>query len=257
MSDRRRITAPADTYFPQVKAQKVSSPTTRDGTPAAFYLSSNIALNANGSAYLEVDNYIIQSQIFGPRPIKGSYMDRGSVSVECKFLTLIRQNNADSKSMSGFEHRMASFVETCLVLSVVLEKYPKSTIDVFINVLAANGDGVDNTMIQRLTAWIVNCTSTAVVDAGIEVKDIVTGGQTLVTQDGKLRMDEEGSGLQALVAIMPMRNDEIVGLWIDGPSSGSPDFSQAIDSSISMAKTVRNNINSYLLQQANEEEKES
>lgn len=250
MSDRRRITAPGNTYFPRVGAENKTSTKPRDSnnTPASFYLTSNIVLNANGSSYLEVDKFIIQAQVFGPRPIKGSYMDRGCVSVECKFLSLIRQNGSDSKSMSGLEHRIASFVETCLVLSILLDKYPKSTIDVFINVLAADDDGIDESKIQRLTAWIVNCTSVAIVDSGIEVKDIVTCGQTLVGDEGTLKVDLQGRGLQALVAIMPMRNDEIVGLWMDGSSKGTTDYSLAMASSIEMAKTVRSNINSYLLQ---------
>ena len=99
MSDRRRLLGPSGMIINIPKQQQnLSSP-----PPPHFhfhysiiFLKHSIIDNANGSAYLEINNTIIEVSIFGPRPIRGSFIDRASVSVDCKFLPHIIQPMAVS-----------------------------------------------------------------------------------------------------------------------------------------------------------------
>lgn len=249
-----------------------------------FFLKTGIIANANGLAYLEVGNTILEVQVYGPRPIRGSFVERASFLVECKFLPHIFQphevalNGTDLSSnsntcgsnwrqgLTNIEQRILTYLETALLPSIVLEKYPKSTIDVFVSVLAledVRGEPDEHkTLLLNLIGWAVNCSSLALVDSGIEVKDIVTSGNVQYTPaSGQSECDAiEGqeNTLDALVSFMNMKNDEIVGLWLEGYQQQVSEEAvlHMIDGCDSMAKRVRANINAFLVKQVQESEAE-
>lgn len=275
MSDRRRLLGPSNTIIPSVGISsnadsiEVEKNDTRSKDQIRkFFLKTSTIENANGSAYLEVGNTIIQASIFGPRPIHGSFVNRASLSVECKFLPYISQpgdsifntqdtfnNNSNGfgkTELTNVEQKISSYIETCLLPSIILEKYPKSTIDIFINIISIDETANSNSLLLNLINWIVNCSSLALVDAGIELKDIVTSGQVRLI-DGEIIMDPISSdlGVDALISFMNLRNDEIVGIWLEG---GDDLNDEAIETIIkgcnAMSKKIRSNINSYLLKNA-------
>ncbi|KAK6456542.1 exosome exoribonuclease [Scheffersomyces xylosifermentans] len=292
MSDRRRLIGPLNTIIPNIGISSnateadvfkgPSSATRNEDGLRQFFLKTGIIENANGSAYLEVGGNIIQVSVFGPRPIRGSFVDRASFSVECKFLPYISQpneqlynnttvnagstantgpTNANANGRTGLtniEQKISSYIETALLPSIVLEKYPKSTIDIFVTILSTESSNSGSTKVDAallgISNWVLNCSSVALVDSGIELKDVVTSGVATLKND-KLLLDPEviSSGednentLTCVVSFMNLRNDEIVGFWMEGDQSKFEEsqVEQLIDGCNNMSRQVRANINSY------------
>ncbi|KAG7663442.1 MTR3 [[Candida] subhashii] len=279
MSDRRRILGPSNVIVPNIPPLPTTvSPASPSKKPSSaippFFLKHGLIKNANGSAYLECNNTIIQVSIFGPRPIRGSFIDRASISVETKFqphilpqpqgeLFNISPNQVKWTGMTHIEQRISNYIETCVLSCLILEKYPKSAIDVNISVISIDEEDVlkrgGNQGLLWLIGWISCCVSLAFVDSGIEMKDLITSGQVKLCGGNKVVIggngeeeeeEEDGEGIDALVSFMNLKNDEIVGVWLE--SNDQKDISvdqtnKAIEECKNMSRTIRANLNSYLL----------
>lgn len=280
ITDRRRLLGPLNAKVPRLG---LSSGESDPDTPILaaraakeirkFFIKTGLINNANGSSYLEVDDTIIEVAVFGPRPIRGSFVDRASFSVECKFLPYIEQpynqifnsnegdnsnkNNNGRSGLTNVEQKISTYVETALLSSIILEKYPKSTIDIFINIISFNSS---KNSLLNLINWVINSSSVALVDAGIEVKDMVTSGQVNLNENTKeVTFDPEtscsqGEYTECIASFMNMKNNEIVAIWIEGQQSEVDEekLTKLIDGCNDMSKQIRLNINSYLLDSVSE-----
>ncbi|AOW30999.1 exosome non-catalytic core subunit [Candida albicans SC5314] len=288
MSDRRRLLGPSGMIIPNIPKQQQKSiitttTTTSTSTIPSFFLKHSIIDNANGSAYLEINNTIIEVSIFGPRPIRGSFIDRASVSVDCKFLPHIIQpmgsifndtttsgggggisssNRGYRTGMNNIEHKLSSYLETCVLSSLILEKYPKSTIDIQVSIISIDKEIGGGHSLLWLLQWITCCCSLALVDSGIEMKDIISSGQVRLTKSGKIiiggNSDKTSTedGIDGLVSFMNLKNDEIVGIWFEGEGDDNNNEDSLLNESNmekliiecnKMSKIIRANLNSYLI----------
>lgn len=266
-NDRRRILGPNDARIPLVGSLKPSSGdmevelTKGPDDIKKMFLKTGFISNANGSSYLEVEDTIIQVSVFGPRPIKGSFIDQASFSVDCKFLPHIPQlneqlfNESDTTTnrngrtgLTSTEQRVSSYIETALLPSILLSKYPKSTIDIHITI-------IENKLpLLNLINWIINGSSLALVDSGIELRDVVTSGHVRLDKTTKeISVDPSepalaSDSIDCLTSFMNLKNDEIVGLWVEGCDDfNEPVLEQVIDKCNEMSRKIRGNINSYLV----------
>lgn len=198
-----------------------------------FFIQAGNIDNANGSCYMEVGNgqILLECSVYGPRPINNLFVGRGSFSVETKFLPNVHQPGnpevTERLELSGVEQKLLLFVETSLLPLILLEKYPKLTIDVFVLVIGCD----EGTPMWRLAAWMVNCALVAIVDAEIEVRDIVTLGY----------LD------MSAASFMTLADDGIVGMWLDG---NSENVEKVLEVCQQKAKDIRANINLALLSQS-------
>lgn len=290
MSDRRRLLGPSGMIIPNIPHQSPQPQPQPDTTTStsipSFFLKHSIIDNANGSAYLEINNTIIEVSIFGPRPIRGSFIDRASVSIDCKFLPHIippmtnifnndsnnnNNNNTISRGyrtgMNNIEHKLSSYLETCVLSSLILEKYPKSTIDIQVSIISidknvGNGGNGGNGLLLWLLQWITCCCSIALIDSGIEMKDIISSGQVRITKQGEILIGGSSSsnsinaeeGIDGLVSFMNLKNDEIVGIWLEGDNNDNENsllnesnMEKLIIECNKMSKIIRANLNSYLI----------
>lgn len=290
MSDRRRLLGPSGMIIPNIPKQQQKSiitttTTTSTSTIPSFFLKHSIIDNANGSAYLEINNTIIEVSIFGPRPIRGSFIDRASVSVDCKFLPHIIQpmgsifndtttsgvgggggisssNRGYRTGMNNIEHKLSSYLETCVLSSLILEKYPKSTIDIQISIISIDKEIGGGHLLLWLLQWITCCCSLALVDSGIEMKDIISSGQVRLTKLGEIIIGGNSDktltedGIDGLVSFMNLKNDEIVGIWFEGEGDDNNNENSLLNESNmekliiecnKMSKIIRANLNSYLI----------
>ena len=290
MSDRRRLLGPSGMIIPNIPKQQQKSiitttTTTSTSTIPSFFLKHSIIDNANGSAYLEINNTIIEVSIFGPRPIRGSFIDRASVSVDCKFLPHIIQpmgsifndtttsgvgggggisssNRGYRTGMNNIEHKLSSYLETCVLSSLILEKYPKSTIDIQVSIISIDKEIGGGHLLLWLLQWITCCCSLALVDSGIEMKDIISSGQVRLTKLGKIIIGGNSDktltedGIDGLVSFIKMKNDEIVGIWFEGEGDDNNNEDSLLNESNmekliiecnKMSKIIRANLNSYLI----------
>lgn len=287
MSDRRRLLGPSGMIIPNIPKQQQKPTTTNTSTSIipSFFLKHSIIDNANGSAYLEINNTIIEVSIFGPRPIRGSFIDRASVSVDCKFLPHIIQpmgsifndtttsgvgggggisssNRGYRTGMNNIEHKLSSYLETCVLSSLILEKYPKSTIDIQVSIISIDKEIGGGHLLLWLLQWITCCCSLALVDSGIEMKDIISSGQVRLTKLGEIIIGGNNDktltedGIDGLVSFMNLKNDEIVGIWFEGEGDDNNNEDSLLNESNmekliiecnKMSKIIRANLNSYLI----------
>ncbi|KAK9481402.1 3' exoribonuclease family, domain 1-domain-containing protein [Lipomyces japonicus] len=185
--------------------------------------------NNNGSCYLEHDEHKVLVTVTGPKPIKGSFNPSGKLIVDVKFLPF----SSDSGSVqhgggggggggggsTGVEKTLSDYVFASIVPSVRLERYPKSGITLSILVISGPPGKDSLAVIKQVAAAAVTASSLALVDAGVEVWDVVTA--SVVNLDDDEDDDDESqeqdrnetTGL-AVVSYMGSRN-EISGFWID------------------------------------------
>ncbi|KAK9243689.1 3' exoribonuclease family, domain 1-domain-containing protein [Lipomyces tetrasporus] len=255
LSDRRRILVPPlSRRLTYVDERPISpSPASKKAlskldSAHKIYLRASLLPDATGSAYIEHQQSKILALVNGPRSQKGSFSPTAKLVVDVKFLPFssdahvlgIQQGGGYTTSL---ERTLADFIYASLVPSIRLGQYPKSGISVSIVVIS--GPPVWNGLVKQIGASCVTAASVAVVDAGIEVFDIVTAcavkfrmgaeEQTEIDLDerafdqncadygNKMNIGESAGASQpqsigrGVVSYMASR-DEISGFWIDDES---------------------------------------
>ena len=196
-------------------------------------IEAGVLERADGSAYIEWGNNKIIAAVYGPREVYPKHLQDPS-----KAVLRARYNMAafsvDERKKPGPDRRS---IELSLVISnalssvVFLEQFPRTSIDVFIEVLQADA----GTRIAGLTA-----ASVALADAGIPMKDLIAGcaaGKVENTVVLDLNKEEDNYGQADLpVAIIP-RTKEIVLLQMDGDMT-TEEFNNALDMAMNAAMKV-------------------
>ncbi|KAI9261088.1 ribosomal protein S5 domain 2-type protein [Sporodiniella umbellata] len=170
-----------------------------------IFLKPGLVTQANGSAYIEVGKTKVTCAVYGPRQVKKStqFSQNGIINCDFKFSPFSRTKRR-SAIRDPEEKEFSQILIQALSPAVRLELLPKSTIDIYINVLESDGSS------SCLAAAIV-ASSVALADAGIEMLDQVTACSSVFTQD-KILMDgtekEESQKEGSLVlSYMPSINE--------------------------------------------------
>ncbi|WCJ38117.1 Exosome complex component RRP41-like [Euphorbia peplus] len=119
---------------------------------------------AAGSAYAEFGNTKVIVSVFGPRESKKAmmYSDVGRLNCNVSYTTFstpVRGQGPDHKEFS-------SMLLKALEGAIILESFPKTTVDVFALVLESGGSDLP---------VVISCASLALADAGIMMYDLVAG----------------------------------------------------------------------------------
>lgn len=123
--------------------------------------------NADGSAYIEFGKNKILAGVFGPRDVHPKHMaDQDSGILRCRyhmspFSVTERKNPAPSRR----EIEISKVIKEALQPAVILKDFPRTVVDVFIEILQADGG-------SRCAA--LDAASVALVDAGIPMRDMVS-----------------------------------------------------------------------------------
>ena len=157
-----------------------SSPSAVLSTPALDFrqlvLKRSVVVEASGSCSLELGNTKVVCSIQGPRASLGrlsSYSTSNNFSdsharVECEVKYspwYSAANLTDNASLQKKERQLSQQILNAVDASILTEKYPKTLISINVCILQACGG--------ELSACIM-AASLALLDAGIEIKDIVT-----------------------------------------------------------------------------------
>ncbi|MDT7889125.1 MAG: exosome complex exonuclease Rrp41 [Desulfurococcales archaeon] len=124
--------------------------------------------NANGSALVEYGSTKVLAAVYGPRdPGTRSIALPNRAVIRCRyhmapFSTHERKNPAPSRR----EIELSKVIREALEPAVITEAFPRTAIDIFIEVLNADG----GTRTAGITA-----ASLALADAGIPMRDLVAG----------------------------------------------------------------------------------
>lgn len=130
-------------------------------------LKVGILKNADGSAYIEFGKNKILAGVFGPRDVHPKHMaDADKGILRCRyhmspFSVTERKNPAPSRR----EIEISKVIKEALQPAVILKDFPRTVVDVFIEVLQADGG-------SRCAA--LDAASVALADAGIPMRDIVS-----------------------------------------------------------------------------------
>ena len=196
-------------------------------------IEAGVLERADGSAYLEFGGNKILVAVYGPREFHIRRLQKPDQAVvRCRYN--MAPFSVDDRKRPGPDRRsveISKITSEALTPAVFLEKYPRSTIDVFIEVLEAEG----GTRCAGITA-----ASVAMADAGIPMRDMVVAcaagkADDNVVLDLSEVEDKEGQA-DLPVAIMP-RTGEITLIQMDGNLS-SEEFEKALDLAIEGCKQI-------------------
>jgi len=175
-------------------------------------IKAGVLKNAEGSAYIEFGDNKILVGVFGPRDVHPKHLSNTDTGIlRCRyhmspFSVTERKNPAPSRR----EIEISKVIKEALLPAVILEKFPRTVVDVYIEVLQADG----GTRCAALSA-----ASVALADAGIPMRDLVSAcaaGKVADTIVLDVNNEEDQAG-QADLPVGYMPNlDKITLLQLDG-----------------------------------------
>jgi exosome complex component RRP41 len=196
-------------------------------------IEAGVLERADGSAYLEIGGNKILAAVYGPRELHVRRIMRPDMAViRCRYN--MAPFSVGDRKRPGPDRRsieISKITADALRPAIFLEKFPRSTIDVFIEVLEAEG----GTRCAGITA-----ASVALADAGVPMRDLVVScaagkANGKVVLDLSEEEDKEGEA-DLPVAIMP-RSGEITLLQMDGHLTPE-EFEKALDLAIEGCKDI-------------------
>jgi exosome complex component RRP41 len=189
--------------------------------------------SADGSAYIEQGKCKILAAVYGPRESHPKHLalpDRAIL--QCRYhMAPFSVEERKSPAPSRREVELSKVIRESLEPAVFLEYYPRASIDLFIEVLQADG----GTRCAGITVAAL-----ALADAGIPMKDLVVACAA-GKAEGKLVLDlsdaEDKLGeADVPVAFMPTL-DAVTLLQMDG-SLSVEEFEQAVNLAITGCKQI-------------------
>ncbi|NWG10684.1 exosome complex exonuclease Rrp41 [Candidatus Bathyarchaeota archaeon] len=183
-----------------------------------------ILSNADGSAYIEQGKNKILAAAFGPREMHPKHLalpDR--MVIRCRYhMAPFSVQERKSPSPSRREIELSKVIKESLEPTAFMEYYPRTGVDIFIEVLQADG----STRCASITA-----ASVAMADAGIPMRDLVAACSAGKVDDTIIldlmdTEDKQGSA-DVPVALMPNQN-AITLLQMDGTLT-SEEFENAVN----------------------------
>jgi exosome complex component RRP41 len=192
-----------------------------------------ILKNADGSAYIEFGKNKIMAAVYGPKEVhpKHSALPDRSV-LRCRyhmspFSTEERKNPAPSRR----EIEISKVMREALEPALILQDYPRTAIDVFVEVLQSDGG-------SRCAG--ISAAAVALADAGVNMRDLVAAcAAGKVAEQVVLDVDdtEDKEGQADLpIAIMPNLN-QVTLLQLDGQLNDD-EFKKAFNWAIEGARKV-------------------
>ena len=189
--------------------------------------------NADGSAYIEQGRNKILAAVYGPKEVHPRHLslpDRALL--RCRYhMAPFSVEERKSPAPSRREIELSKVIREALEPAIFLERYPRTAIDVFIEILQADG----GTRCAGITV-----ASLALADAGIPMRDLVVACAAGKV-DGTIVLDlndiEDKLGEADLpVAVMPSLN-AVTLLQMDGLLT-LEEFEQAINLAIDGCKRI-------------------
>lgn len=267
-NDRRRLNGPAGgTTAPVFAATNLPalSRTRSAREHRRIFLRTGVVPSAAGSAYYELQpdkdrkvaslgqhtsSLKLSVTVHGPRPLprNAAFSSNLLLTTHVKFApfaTQVRRGYVRDWS----ERDLGVHLENALRGVIIGERWPKAAVDVVVTILEGD-DGASTTSDKSLRgegmmtvlAGAITASSAALVEAGIDCVDLVSGGVAGISKSGeaKILVDPVSSeqDLSALCCVAYMQSrDEVSELWMRGDAGDRLD--SLIDQAIISAKLER------------------
>ncbi len=196
-------------------------------------IETDVLNRADGSAMIEWGGNKIMVAVYGPREAYPKHtQDINKAIVKARYN--MAAFSVDERKRPGPDRRsveISKVISEALAASIMVERFPRSQIDVFIEVLQADA----GTRIAGITA-----ASVAVAAAGIPMRDFVVGC-TAGKVEGRIVLDlskeEDNFGQADLpMAVLP-GSDRVVLMQMDGDLSVD-EFNQATEMILRATKRI-------------------
>jgi len=182
-----------------------------------------ILKRADGSAYVELGENKVLAAVYGPREMHPRHLQQSDTAVlRCRYN--MAPFSVEERKRPGPDRRsveISKVTREAIEPVVFLELYPKSVIDVFIEILQANAG-------TRTTG--ITAASVALADAGVPMRDLISAvavGKVDDTIVLDLNKEEDNWGTSDMpIALMP-RKKLITLLQMDGHFTDE-EFKQAL-----------------------------
>ena len=189
--------------------------------------------NADGSAYIEQGKNKILAAVYGPKEVHPKHLalpDR--TRLRCRYhMAPFSVQERKSPAPSRREKELSKVIREAFEPAVFTEYYPRTSIDIYIEVLQADG----GTRCAGITA-----VSLALADAGIPLRDLVSACAAGKV-DGRLVLDlndvEDKEGEADLPLSYMSSLNAITLLQMDGMLT-SEEFEQAINLAVEGCKQI-------------------
>ncbi|OKY78465.1 MAG: Ribonuclease PH [Candidatus Methanohalarchaeum thermophilum] len=190
-------------------------------------IEANVLNRADGSCYIELGDNKIYAAVYGPREVHPRHLQEPDRAIVRYKYSMAPFSVSDRKRPGpGRRSKEISKVsEEALESAIFLEKYPKSVIDVFVEIV----ESAAGTRTTSLTAASVAC-----ADAGIPMRDLIAScASGKIDEEIVLDLNEPEDNhgdADVPVAMMP-RTEDITLLQMDGDLTA-----EEIDEAIDLAK---------------------
>jgi len=196
-------------------------------------LEVGVVPNADGSAYVEHGKNKIVAGVYGPREVHPKHLALQDRTVlKCRYhMAPFSVQERKSPAPSRREVELSKVIRESLEPAIFMEYYPRTMIDVFIEVLQADG----GTRCASITAAAL-----ALADAGIPMRDLVVACAAGKADDTMVLdlMDEEDKLGKADVPVAMMPNlNAVTLLQMDGKLTHD-EFEQAVNMAIEGCKSI-------------------
>jgi len=183
-----------------------------------------VVRNADGSALIEWGKNKIIAAVYGPKEMHPKHLELADRAfLKCRYhMAPFSVDERKNPAPSRREIEISKVIREALQPALFLEDYPRTAIQVYVEVLQSDG----GSRVAGITA-----SALALADAGINMRDLVVGC-AVGKVDGKIVMDlndiedKEGSG-DMPYAFMPNLN-QVTLLQLDGLFTHE-EFKQALD----------------------------
>jgi len=196
-------------------------------------IESGVLPNADGSAYIEMGKNKILVGVFGPKEMHPKHLAKPHMAVlRCRYhMAPFSTDPRRSPAPSRRDNEISMVIRYALESAIFLERYPRSSIEVYAEVLEADGG---------TRCACINAASVALVDAGIPMRDLVVSCAA-GKFDGRIVLDlgdyEDKKGeADVPLAYMP-KLDRVTLLQMDGVLSAE-ELEQCIDLSLEGCKQI-------------------
>jgi exosome complex component RRP41 len=196
-------------------------------------LQVGVISNADGSAYIEHGKNKILAGVYGPREVHPKHLalpDR--TVVKCRYhMAPFSVQERKSPAPSRREIELSKVIRESLEPSIFIEYYPRTMIDIFIEVLQADG----GTRCASITAAAL-----ALADSGIPMRDLIVACAAGKVED-KIVLDlmdteDKMGSADVPVALMPNLN-AVTLLQMDGTLS-TDEFESAVNLALEGCKQI-------------------
>jgi len=196
-------------------------------------IEAGVLKRADGSAYVEFGKNKVLAAVYGPRECHPRHMQNPAKAIiQCKYNMIAFSVN--DRKRPGPDRRsveISKIISEAFEYVVFTENFPRTSIDVYIEVLQANA----GTRCAGLTA-----ASVALADAGIPMKDLVPAVAVGKVNDQvvlDLQKEEDNFGQADLPIAMIPRTGEVLLLQMDGHMTRA-EFDKAIEMGVGACKRI-------------------